>query len=192
MDKKREFLDFGLETDSVINERIDNILRLNKDEGEQDEIIGNEVRSGIPPWKVKPVDYNDNIIRKAKDFLSMCNKVGDETIIDNKYSDRKVVMDVHLGVFDVNGKIPEDNILKKRDIVDVPIHDFPNEGKCVLDGAYEVGQNSALESEDSDDEFYIKNRAREIIERAIDKKSMVQVISSSYNESYESNSNEMS
>ncbi|KAH8740119.1 hypothetical protein FG386_001780 [Cryptosporidium ryanae] len=176
-DGKREFLD--LKSDLTVGGRIENLIKIsgNEEERTSDGRINNE----IPPWKVKPIDYNDSIIKKAKNFLSVCNTVGDEPVITNKNLHKKVVMDVHLGVFDVNGEIPKDDILRKKNIVDVPVSDFSGEAGHTFGGAYDCDHNFSLESEDSDENGYTRTRAKEIIERAMDKKSLVQVIYSSDN-----------
>ena len=76
--------------------------------------------NAIPPWKRDPCLPKSDLVKRTKDFLSICKTV-DARPIPGDWSapDKDVIMDVHMGVFDVNGQLPCEFDFSTKSIVDV-------------------------------------------------------------------------
>ncbi|KAF7456254.1 hypothetical protein HWI79_3205 [Cryptosporidium felis] len=78
--------------------------------------------SQLPPWKRNPAGPKSDVLERAKNFLAMCEVVGNQSVTEDcTDQEKKVVMDVHLGVFDVNGELSEGDSLSEKEVVDVTI-----------------------------------------------------------------------
>lgn len=124
----REFLDINEEKDS--NELEDLLLVVDHNKSDESNTINfkkkDENQNKLPPWKRKPISFDNDVLKRAKNFLSLCETVGNETVTQNYNEDKQVVMNVHMGVFDVNGKLPDSSSFSNKEIVDVPDLDFGN------------------------------------------------------------------
>ncbi|OII72406.1 uncharacterized protein cubi_00401 [Cryptosporidium ubiquitum] len=124
----REFLDINEEKES--NGIEDLVLIVDHNKADESSIINckkkDDSQDKLPPWKREPILLDNSILKRAKNFLSLCETVGNETVTQNYNEDKQVIMNVHMGVFDVNGKLPENSSLSNKDILEVPDLDFGN------------------------------------------------------------------
>lgn len=122
--QEREFLDIvGEKGPKGVEDLVLVVGQNNVDEGnvvelEQEQGKG---RDRLPPWKRRPTPLDDNIMKRAKSFLSLCKTVGSERVTSQECcQDKQVVMNVHMGVFDINGNLPENSSFSDKEVVDVP------------------------------------------------------------------------
>ncbi|KAH8582801.1 uncharacterized protein ELE39_003096 [Cryptosporidium sp. chipmunk genotype I] len=144
----REFLDVNEENNS--NTLEDLVLVVDYNNTNKNNITtynqkGDDSQDNLPPWKRKPIIFDNKILKRAKNFLSLCETIGNERVTQSYNEGNHVVMNVHMGVFDVNGKLPENSLLTKKDIVDVSNLDFRN----VQDS--EICQ---IEKDDDESDYY--------------------------------------
>ncbi|KAK9173768.1 hypothetical protein CmeUKMEL1_09125 [Cryptosporidium meleagridis] len=123
----RELLEINEENN--LNRLEDLVLVVDHNKVDKNNIINfkekdNDNQDKLPPWKRKPISLDNDILKRAKNFLSLCETVGNEKVTQSFNEDKHVVMNVHMGVFDVNGKLSENSSLSNNDIVDVSNLDF--------------------------------------------------------------------
>ncbi|EAK87376.1 hypothetical protein [Cryptosporidium parvum Iowa II] len=123
----REFLEINEENNS--NRLEDLVLVVDHNKTNKNNIINfkekdDDSQNKLPPWKRKPISLDNDILKRAKNFLSLCETIGNEKVTQSYNEDKHVVMNVHMGVFDINGKLPEDSSLSNNEIVDVSNLDF--------------------------------------------------------------------
>lgn len=120
---KREFLDITGEKDSKgVEDLVLVVGQSSADESKLAELRRQEERNQdqLPPWKRKPLPLDDGILKRTKNFLSLCKTVGSERVGQDCDQDKQVVMNVHMGVFDINGKLPESDSFPSKEVVEVP------------------------------------------------------------------------
>ncbi|KAJ1604758.1 hypothetical protein OJ253_3494 [Cryptosporidium canis] len=144
----REFLDITGEQDSKGVEGLVMLEPKNAGGAEAVECIGESYDSSkLPPWKRNPIALDCDVLKRAKDFLSACDAVVEGQQSEHHSGEKQVVMNVHMGVFDVNGRLPEGGSLSSKGVIDVPDLDSEDIKQD------EVCQIELDESDDLDDDI---------------------------------------
>ncbi|KAJ1605004.1 hypothetical protein OIY81_3604 [Cryptosporidium canis] len=117
----REFLDITGEQDSKGVEGLVMLEPANASGAEAVECIGESCGSSkLPPWKRNPIALDCDVLKRAKAFLSTCDAAVEGQQSEHHSGEKQVVMNVHMGVFDVNGRLPEGGSLSSKGVIDVP------------------------------------------------------------------------
>ncbi|KAL7065983.1 hypothetical protein ACR3K2_35760 [Cryptosporidium serpentis] len=95
------------------------------------EKLRNELDNTVPPWKRCKVPFKSDIIKRTQEFLqasdsnnktsNQCNNICKDKLYNTIGDKQHVVMDVHLGVFNVDGNVLDEPQLLNKGIVTVSL-----------------------------------------------------------------------
>ncbi|EEA06527.1 uncharacterized protein CMU_010190 [Cryptosporidium muris RN66] len=98
--------------------------------GVQEE-LKSKLDNTVPPWKRCKVPFKSDIIKRAQEFLqasdsnnktlNQYNDICNDKLYDNIGDQQHVIMDVHLGVFNVDGNVLDEPQLLDKGIVTVSL-----------------------------------------------------------------------